>query len=73
MKSLLRSVTNGKKVMLLGFGREGKSSLKLLRETCPDLELTVADADPAISEKNPVLLQDGIVIGMWTGLSQQSG
>lgn len=62
MKSLLRSVTNGKKVMLLGFGREGKSSLKLLRETCPGLVLTVADADPFIADKNQVLLQDGILL-----------
>jgi UDP-N-acetylmuramoyl-L-alanine---L-glutamate ligase len=62
MKSLLKFVTNGKKVMLLGFGREGKSSLKLLRETCPGLELTVADADPAIAEKNPVLFEEGIAL-----------
>ena len=60
MKSLLKSVTNGKKVLLLGYGREGRSSLKLIRETCPGLEITIADIDADIAEKNPELNADGI-------------
>ncbi|MFH1120373.1 MAG: UDP-N-acetylmuramoyl-L-alanine--D-glutamate ligase [Bacteroidota bacterium] len=62
MRSLLRSVTNGRKVLLLGFGREGKSSLRLIRETCPDMRVTVADADEFIAEKNPELIREDISI-----------
>ncbi len=33
----------GKKLLLLGYGREGQASLALIRETLPDADLTVAD------------------------------
>lgn len=62
MRSLIRSVTNGKKVLILGYGREGKSSLKLIRDTCPGLELSIADSDQTIIERNPELKQDGISV-----------
>ncbi|MHC1775744.1 MAG: UDP-N-acetylmuramoyl-L-alanine--D-glutamate ligase [Lentimicrobium sp.] len=62
MKSLIRSVTNGKKVLILGYGREGKSSLRFIRETCPGLLLTIADGDPEIIGKNPELGQEGIKV-----------
>ncbi len=62
MKSLIRSVTNGKKVLILGYGREGKSSLRFIRETCPGLILTIADGDQKITEKNPELEQEGISV-----------
>ncbi len=62
MRSLIRSIMNGKKVLILGYGREGKSSLKLIRDTCPGLELSVADSDQTIIERNPELKQDGITV-----------
>ncbi len=34
----------GKKILIWGFGREGQSSLKWIREICPDLPLTIADS-----------------------------
>ncbi|NTW23852.1 MAG: UDP-N-acetylmuramoyl-L-alanine--D-glutamate ligase [Lentimicrobium sp.] len=60
MKTLIKSVTQGKKVLLLGYGREGKSSLQFIRENCIGLSLTVADSNPLIADKNPELKQEGI-------------
>jgi UDP-N-acetylmuramoylalanine--D-glutamate ligase len=62
MKSLIKSVTRGKKVVILGYGREGKSSLSFIRDTCPGLQLSIADSDQAIVEKNPELKMDGIKV-----------
>lgn len=60
MKTLIKSVTQGKKVLLLGYGREGKSSLGFIRENCVGLSLTIADSNPLIVDKNPELKQEGI-------------
>jgi len=73
MRSLLRSVTNGRTVLLLGYGREGRSSLRLLRETCPGLKLTVADADASITEKNPELNAEGISVVCGSGYLDNIG
>jgi len=62
MKALLESLTQGKRVLLLGYGREGKSSLGFIRKNCAGLSLTVADSNPLIAEKNPELKQDGIFV-----------
>ena len=43
MKELLEKYVSGKKVLILGFGLEGRSTLKLLRRYFPDLNLAVAD------------------------------
>lgn len=55
MKSILKSATNGKRVLILGYGREGKSTLKLLRASCPETDLTVADLNSEIILQNPEL------------------
>ncbi len=60
MRSLIKSVTNGKRVLILGYGREGRSSLKFIRESCPGLPLVVADANPDLLAQHPELLQEGI-------------
>ncbi|MBK6346429.1 MAG: UDP-N-acetylmuramoyl-L-alanine--D-glutamate ligase [Bacteroidales bacterium] len=73
MRSLLRSVTNGRTVLLLGYGREGHSSLRLLNETCPGLKLTVADADASISIKNPELQAEGITVQCGEGYLDNIG
>lgn len=62
MKSLLKSITNGKNVLVLGYGREGKSTLRLLREVCPELNITVSDASKRIAELNPELNAAGIEV-----------
>jgi len=60
MKNLLHSIANGLNVLVLGYGREGRSTLKLLLETCPGSNITVADANSGIAEMNPELNSDGI-------------
>jgi len=62
MKSLLKSITSGKKVLILGYGREGSSTLRLLHKTCPELNITVADANSRIAESNPELIDERVTI-----------
>lgn len=62
MKSLLKSITGGKKVLILGYGREGRSTLSLLQKTCPGLSIAVADSDSLIADKNPELNAEGVQV-----------
>lgn len=50
----------GKKVLILGFGREGRSTYDFLRTTCPTLDLTIADARPDFAEHDEVLRRDRV-------------
>ncbi|MBE0639216.1 MAG: UDP-N-acetylmuramoyl-L-alanine--D-glutamate ligase [Bacteroidales bacterium] len=52
MKDLLKKLIEGKRVLILGFGREGKSSYRLLRKFFPEIRLIIADknADLNLSE-----------------------
>lgn len=48
-KAFLENLLEGnKKVLLLGFGREGRSSYKLLRSYFPELEICIADQQQQI-------------------------
>ena len=59
MQETLARLTRGKRVCLLGFGREGRSTYTYLRKVLPDLELTVLDQDTALHGKLPEsMLQD---------------
>jgi UDP-N-acetylmuramoylalanine--D-glutamate ligase len=60
MVELIRKKCNGKSILLLGFGREGQSSYSLLRRLFPDVHLTIADKNPAVSE-NPIVSGDPLV------------
>ncbi len=40
---------NGKKVCILGFGKEGQAMLKVLQKHAPDAEVTIGDKNPAIT------------------------
>lgn len=44
-RSQIADFFKGKKVLILGFGREGRSTLAFIREFLPDQEVTVADAN----------------------------
>ena len=48
MKELLKKYIWGKKVVILGFGREGRSSYRLIRKYFPDHEITIADKNPGL-------------------------
>ena len=60
MLDLIRTKLEGKKVLLLGFGREGQSSYRLIRRVLPELQLTIADVDESIRE-NELLKGDHFV------------
>lgn len=50
----------GKKVLILGFGREGHSTYDFLRAAFPTLDLTIADARPDFAEHDAVLRRDRV-------------
>ena len=58
MKTLLNKIISGKKVLILGFGREGKSTFQLIRNYFPEFFLTIADLDKSILLKNNFLEND---------------
>jgi UDP-N-acetylmuramoylalanine--D-glutamate ligase len=60
MLDLIRSELENKKVLLLGFGREGQSSYRLIRRILPELFLTIADADNSV-RGNETLKGDNFV------------
>ena len=60
MLDLIRRELENRKVLLLGFGREGQSSYRLIRRVLPELHLTIADADKAVGE-NEMLKNDRFV------------
>ncbi|MEJ2595454.1 MAG: Mur ligase family protein, partial [bacterium] len=49
-KDYLAKRFDSKKILILGFGKEGKSTFRYLAENLPDLHPDVADADPAVRE-----------------------
>ena len=59
----------GKRVLILGFGREGRSTVRFLREHAPDASLGVADrrtADQMTADEQAILATlpaDGVTLG----------
>ncbi|MFA8449326.1 MAG: UDP-N-acetylmuramoyl-L-alanine--D-glutamate ligase [Bacteroidales bacterium] len=41
----IRSIFHNKKILIWGFGKEGKSTYKLIKEICPDQEVDFLDQD----------------------------
>ena len=54
MDRLIRELMEGKKVLLLGFGREGQSSYQQIRKALPVLHLTIADISETVREHEAV-------------------
>ncbi|MGA3014742.1 MAG: UDP-N-acetylmuramoyl-L-alanine--D-glutamate ligase [Bacteroidales bacterium] len=50
MLDLIRCELENKKMLLLGFGREGRSSYHLIRRILPTLHLTIADQNKKVAE-----------------------
>lgn len=57
MKEYLKSFLKGKRVLVLGFGKEGKSTVKMLASILPDCEVTVSDKDETAFSENLDLLK----------------
>ncbi len=51
LKKKILELTNHKKVLILGFGREGQSTSRYLRSIFPQIDLTIADRDESIAKK----------------------
>lgn len=47
-----------KKILILGFGREGKSTYQFIKRHLPEQEVFISDGNSDITEKNPELLAD---------------
>ena len=57
INDLLNYVEN-KRILILGFGKEGKSTYNFLRSHFEEKKLFIADKDISILEKNPELMDD---------------
>ncbi len=60
MIDLITKKLSGKKVVLLGFGREGQSSFKVIRKALPSKPLIIADKDASI-RLHPLVSNDPFV------------
>lgn len=58
MISNLVQYLKNKKVLILGFGREGNSTYKFLKNYLPDQKIYISDGNPSFAEKYPELLTD---------------
>ena len=55
MKQEIINYLKGKKILILGFGREGKSALDFIRTNLPEAEVVVADQNPLELENIAVI------------------
>ncbi len=62
MKDFLAKYLKNKKIVILGYGREGKSTFGLLHQYFPELPLAVADQNDDLLSGNPELQEAGITI-----------
>ncbi len=59
----IKDLTRDKTVCILGFGREGKSTYRILSEFCSPAAVTIADLNPVDKEKNSLPDSVDIVCG----------
>ena len=59
MKQEIINYLKGKKILSLGFGREGKSALNFIRTNLPEAEVVVADQNPLELENIAVISGPG--------------
>ncbi|MDY0101298.1 MAG: UDP-N-acetylmuramoyl-L-alanine--D-glutamate ligase [Lentimicrobium sp.] len=62
MRDFLESCFRNKKIVILGYGREGKSTFRLLHDYFPGLPIAVADSNKNLSSGNPELEKDGVTL-----------
>lgn len=58
----IKSILEGKRILILGFGREGQSTYKTLRAWFPDGPLAIADREEGIVSQYPELSNDNNLV-----------
>lgn len=66
MIELLKQKLAGRKVCILGFGREGKATYQLIRKALPDLVVTIADANESISQQELLQADPNVLFHLGT-------
>lgn len=62
MKNYLRSYLANKKVLILGYGREGRSTLNYILANIPEADITVADKNESAFKNDQLIQVNGIEI-----------
>lgn len=65
MISNIRQLLDGKRILLLGYGREGRSSLRMIKKLLPEADVAVADRDDKLCMHHPQL--ENMLTGIHTG------
>jgi UDP-N-acetylmuramoylalanine--D-glutamate ligase len=58
MKDFFDKIIGEKRLLILGYGREGESTYNLLRKLFPEMEITIADIDESIRNKTETIKKD---------------
>ena len=58
MNDLLSPLLAERKLLILGFGREGQSTYRYIRRNFPDLPVGIADQDPELLKKTAEKLDE---------------
>lgn len=57
MKEYLHSILLGKRVLILGFGREGQSTLRILRKIISTDSITISDQNDTLLKTHPSIIE----------------
>ncbi len=58
IEKIIKEIESKNKILILGFGREGKSAYQFIRKYLKDKFITIADGNSALLEKNAFLKED---------------
>lgn len=58
IKNIIKELGSKKNILILGFGREGKTSYSLIRKYLPNKKLTIADMNTKLLDQNEYLKND---------------
>lgn len=58
MSAEIKNILLDKKILILGFGKEGQSSYATIRSWFPQMPLTIADRDAELEQKHPEISND---------------
>jgi UDP-N-acetylmuramoylalanine--D-glutamate ligase len=62
-KSIILSRLEGKNILILGYGREGKSTYHFIKQHLPEVKVTIADANPLLDITEIKKNKDAYILG----------